>query len=729
MNLKDFLTNRDKPPELYWSLVLEPGWVQAGVWYIGETAAEVISFSPPTAWSSDTELIGATDAALSSAIQKLPENYKEPDKTVFGVPSSWVKGGEISEEYLAKIKKICTELSLNPVGFVVLTEAIAHLYKSEENAPLSAIIIGLAETNLDVSIFKLGNLIGTTSVARSVSLIDDITEGLSRFDSASPLPSRFIIFDGKGGEMEEAKETLMQAPWVEGEKVKFLHTPKAEILSPERKVLAACLAGAAEIGNVTKISSKEEPQTSEVPEADKNIVPVPEDVTPESLGFALEEDVSVKKESSAASATPVPVMQSAQPVQNVIAPVNKIGVIFEKAKNNIQNLFKPQGGFPRPVRRQIPKGPPVLPIVLIVLLLAAGIVAWWFGPKADVTIFVTPKSFQEETTITFSTTGQFDQSAHIVPAEAITAKVSGEKTKATSGIKLIGEKAKGTVQIANGNSAAVTLAAGTILTSSGSLKFMTNSEASISGQLLPGSPGTATLDITAGDIGAQYNLAKGEVYSVGNYLKSLVAATSTSDFSGGSSQQISAVSKDDQTTLEKDLKTELESNALSQLAEKVNDNQMFINSLAGLDVASENFDRKVGDSTDTLKLILSIDAKGVAADREKLLEFAGVALTDKIPAGFVLRRDQIDFSFTYVDQKDDNYNYKVTLSANFLPKVDIDSIIEKISGRTKTVVEQYLNSIPGFSRAEVTLKPKLPGFLGTLPRLRKNITVEISAER
>jgi len=68
MNLKDFLTSRENPPELYWSIVIEEGWIQAGIWYIGD-AAEVVSISPGAAWSSEDELTGAVDAALSSALQ------------------------------------------------------------------------------------------------------------------------------------------------------------------------------------------------------------------------------------------------------------------------------------------------------------------------------------------------------------------------------------------------------------------------------------------------------------------------------------------------------------------------------------------------------------------------------------------------------------------------------------------------------------------------------------
>ena len=126
--------------DLYWAIVLEPGWIQAGVWEIKENKVEVISVSPVTPWETDSEIVGASDAALSSAIQLLPEGLGEPSKTVFGVPPSWVNEGQIKEEYLSKIKNICTELSLEPSGFVVLSEAIVHFIKVDEGSPVNAII-------------------------------------------------------------------------------------------------------------------------------------------------------------------------------------------------------------------------------------------------------------------------------------------------------------------------------------------------------------------------------------------------------------------------------------------------------------------------------------------------------------------------------------------------------------------------------------------------------------
>jgi hypothetical protein len=367
--------------------------------------------------------------------------------------------------------------------------------------------------------------------------------------------------------------------------------------------------------------------------------------------------------------------------------------------------------------------------VAIFLVLAGGGVFWWFYPKANVIVYVAPKRFEETVQITFAPNGQSNLSAGIISGQVITDQVSGDKTKSATGTKLIGNKAVGTVQIANGNGTDISLSAGTILNSSAGLKFVTNSEASVSGQLLPGQPGTANVDVTAGDIGSQYNLAKGEIFSVGNYSKALVAGTSVADFSGGSSQEVSAVSKDDQTGLETDLESELNQNAINDISAKIGSDQIFVNQLASFDVASENFDHKVGDSADSIKLSLTMNATGIAANKTDLLNYAKSVLQDKVPSGFTLKDDQIDFKFQFVGEQNGNYLYNVTVGANFLPQLDTQKVILQILGKDPSVVENYLDSIPGFDHAEITLKPKFPGPLGTLPRIAKNITLEVEAEQ
>src|SRR3990167_10846499 len=106
MDFKSFLPKKDEKNtyEYFWSLIIEPGWVQAGIWRIERDEAQVNFSGMPVAWGSDEDLITSADAALSASVQNLPDETPEPTKTVFGVVSSWVEGGQIKADYLDKIK-------------------------------------------------------------------------------------------------------------------------------------------------------------------------------------------------------------------------------------------------------------------------------------------------------------------------------------------------------------------------------------------------------------------------------------------------------------------------------------------------------------------------------------------------------------------------------------------------------------------------------------------------
>lgn len=736
MNLKDLLTSKENPPELFWALVIEKGLVQSGVWYVSEGESKVIGISAGIPWESDEQLTEAADTALSSAIQKVPEDYPEPSKTVFGVPTSWVKDGEISSENLLKIKKLCTELSLTPAGFVVLPEAIAHYYKSEEGSPLNAIIINADSDNLELSVFKLGELAGTTEVSRSVSLVDDVVEGLSRFSGVSPLPTRFVVYDGKEGELEEAKQTLLQADWGSA-KIDFLHTPQVEILSVDKKVLATALAGGAEMGNVEKVVGEEnvkdeEPDTLQQEKKDIGQENV-QTVTAESLGFSMDQDISsIKKEDIQNVIPPSPqqtnALQDLPQQKELPAALNQKERVnyFAKSKDLFHSFSKM---FSRPKINTSSKNKlPIILLAIFVLILLGVFILWWFVQTARVSIYVASQRVEESVQMKFSLKKELASESNIIPVSVVTSEVSGEKTKSTTGTKLIGDKAVGSVQIANGNSAAINLSKGTILTSSSGFKFVINNEASVSGQLLPGSPGMATAEVTAYDIGSNYNLIKGEIFSVGNYSKSLVAATSVADFSGGSSQQISAVGEEDIDELKESLKTELIQNAKSELSVKVAQDDLFINDLAGTEITKEVFNHDIGEQATELSLSLSLKATGLTANRQEILEYAKGILDGKSPEGYTLTSDQIDFRFAFVEKSDDYYIYDVTIGGNFLPEVDVEAIKNTILGKTTGVATSYLNSIQGFDHADVALKIRFPGFLKTIPRISKNITVEVKPD-
>ena len=705
MNLKDFLASGGgKDGEFYWALVIEPGWIQAGIWQIIAEKAEVISISPPAAWETDEELIGAADTALSAAIQTLPEDVSEPQKTVFGVPPSWVSEGQIKKEHLDAIRKICADLSLEPSGFVVLPEAIAHYYKSQEGSPLNAIILGVGSENLELAVFRLGNLAGNSVIARSVSVSDDVIEGLARFASSEPLPSRILIYDGKEGELEDVRQALLDTSWDEHENTKFLHTPKIEVIDPNKRVLATALAGASEIADVSQIGTVKQ-----------NLSEPEEEVSAKDLGFVIGEDVAEEKPQAFPQPTPAAPAEQEKPFFQKASPIG----FLEKIKLTV-------AGIPgAPSKRVWSVG-----LAALGLLLVTGFIYWWFFPKAVVTVYVAPRRLEEEITLVVDTAASSPNfSERILPGEVIETEVSGDRTKSTTGTKVVGERAKGTVKIQNGLATTINLSVGTILVSSGDLRFSLDKAASVSAALSPSEPGVANVEVTAANIGAEYNLVKNESFKVSNYPKAEVDAISLADLTGGSSRDISAVSKEDVETLEKDLTEELIEKAKNELAAMVVSDKFFIKDVIIAEATGKVFSNKVGDEASSLKLTLALSTKGLVVVRQHLFDLAREDLKDKVSSGFVLRDEQLSAEFGLKDESGTEFELEGSFVANLLPEVKPDELAEKIKGKYPPLAESYLTSIPGFSRAEIKLKPPFPGRLGTLPRLSKNITIEVSAER
>jgi len=757
MDLKNILPKKKEDDEEYfWSLIIEPEWASAGIWKLEGDKVKVVTISPPSSWHLDEELVSACDASCSSAVQNFPEELNPPSKVVFGVVSSWVEGGEIKEEYLSKIKRVCSELSLTPVGFVVMAEALSNYYKSEEGGQVNAIFLGVSENNLELSIFRLGKLVGVSQIARSVSVVEDVTEGLSRFYSGEAYPSRIILYNSKEGELDEIKQELIKADWEGLKEVKFLHTPKIEIVAPDRKIYAVCLAGGAEMGDVTKVmplvesplgtnanveNMNETPESELSVEQITNVEEPPENLSPEDFGFTVSSesgDYENFRESDSDNYSQNQVREEAnkeevfsQPIMP--QPVAPNQVMQKGEKTSIfTKISLPKIKFSFPKFNLKFKAPKTIFIGLMFLFLLLGgfFAFWWFFPKAEVTLYVSPKKIEDEVEISVdasSNTTDFENA--VVSGEVVTKKTSGEKSMQTTGTKVIGDKATGEITIYRAGSS-INLTKNTIVKGPGSLNFSLDEDTTVaSGSVL--TRGITKVKVTAKEIGAQYNLASGTTFTISNYSSSDMEATNESAFSGGSSREVNAISEGDQKNLLESLQEELETTLKDELENAVSSDYMLITDSITYSVAKKDYDKKVGDEGSSLKLTLDLEAEGVLAKRSEIEELGLKYLNERVPSGYSLKNDQIQADFTYKNKKDDTYYMSLFVSANLLPQVDIDEIRKNITGKYPETADEYMkNNVPGYVRSVINFKKfRFPGKLGTLPRIADNIEISISAEK
>ena len=339
--------------------------------------------------------------------------------------------------------------------------------------------------------------------------------------------------------------------------------------------------------------------------------------------------------------------------------------------------------------------------------------AYWYLPKAEVILFVTPKNLEHQFELV---AGSKD-----LPAESMEAAVSADKSISTTGSKLVGDKATGPVTIYNATGARF-IKAGTILTSPSGLKFVLSEDIDVaSGSAI--SPATKPANVTAAQIGADSNLSADTQFRVGIFDASTVAKN-TSAISGGTSRQAKVVSKDDAANLRADLSESLKSKAKDELSQKVSSEDQLITESINLQSLSESFDRKVDEEADNVTLKLSATARGLVVSKSELQSIIDAQVNPQIPAGYVFDTD-VTQNMTVKKADKTTATFQVHVAARLLPQMDVSQIARDVTGKYPDRAKEYLQSLPAVGQIDILISPRLPAFLATLPRVPKNITVSV----
>jgi hypothetical protein len=766
----DRLIDKSKEePEYFLALEINATRVKSAAWVVVSGQTEVVATGSTSYWSGKEfdELVKAVDDSLARLAQKLSLITKsEPSKVIFGLPAQWVgQDSKILADRAAHLKELSKKLELSPMGFVVTSEALVQYLKDQEGIPPSVICVELEEEEIEVTLIHLGKVIGRTRVARSVDLGADLEEGLTRFMPQAILPSRILLFDGRAV-LEDARQQLLNHPWrSKGIKLPFLHFPKVEILSEEETVKAVAVAGGAEAAKAIglPIIEKEElpPQTapSEVPDEVQEKLPEGEEAAAKEVAeettrteeisedekeiklevpletekFGFVEGSDIQKVRPQPIASPKAVTTSTLPPASPSVSAKKFPT-FSAILSLPDRLLTPIKLRFSSLKVGLPaiRGAKILIIFLgsLVFAFAIAAIAWWNFASAAVTIEVQAKTLHKDTVLVIDpATAEVDSAKGIIPGKVFQGEASSQKSIPTTGQKLVGTKATGTILIYNNTSQPVILKNATTLTSETGLKVTTNGAviiASSSGTAASPTPGQASTTATAADVGPEYNLADGTSFSAPGYSTIQVVGKSQGAFAGGDKRQVQAVSKDDRDKLLDLVTSELTPKAKEDLIGKIPDDYQLVTGSISFKTALSTFDKKQDDEATSLTLSQTIRASGIAIPKTSLETY----LVDLVNENFS-DQFQPDFSGSTVDFSQNKTAtgaaVKVTAGITLIatPKIDIDSVKNGLMGKSREEADAILSHTPGFVRQEITLLPDLPGPFSVLPHKPQRISVNV----
>lgn len=236
---------KEQTKEYFLALLFQDEQIQAVVFEETNQTLKILNSNTQTLVSPleklpFEKLLNTLDKAISNAESLLP-NGIQTHKTIFGLKQTWVDGGQIKKDYLLTLKKACEELDLQPIGFLIFPEAIAHLLQVEEGAPVSGILLEIGATTVNATLLRAGKII----VSRHGPVIENnipksVDNLLAYFVDVEILPSRIILADDQ--KRPELTQQFIHHQW--SKQLPFLHVPQITPL-PEGFDTRAILYGTA----------------------------------------------------------------------------------------------------------------------------------------------------------------------------------------------------------------------------------------------------------------------------------------------------------------------------------------------------------------------------------------------------------------------------------------------------------------------------------------------------
>lgn len=356
----------------------------------------------------------------------------------------------------------------------------------------------------------------------------------------------------------------------------------------------------------------------------------------------------------------------------------------------------------------------------------------FFVSKAQITLFIIPYTFKAEIPVTLIVDGQIeDIIKSIIPVQKETFKVEADATIKTTGELTTGERAKGEIIIYNKSNQPQKLTANTVLIDPLGKKFELTTQvliASSSSNLDEGviNLGKTKTAIIASDIGSEFNIKEGIQLQFEEISDSILIARVSKSLSGGSKEQIAAVSSQDKI----DIETKLDEKITNNINDKTKDN---IQSLSGIlketiQITKNKIElsREIGESADELNADVQASVSVFTLNSSVKELIIKQFLSDQENFNDITI-DTNDFDFIFTSKKVESQKATgiLTVKGSAIPNINFDQLKKSLSFKTKNKAQETIKKIV---KRAYNSHIDINSPIDILPFRLNNISIEIKSE-
>ncbi|MFH1280751.1 MAG: hypothetical protein ABII08_04030, partial [Candidatus Beckwithbacteria bacterium] len=226
-------------------------------------------------------------------------------------------------------------------------------------------------------------------------------------------------------------------------------------------------------------------------------------------------------------------------------------------------------------------------------------------------------------------------------------------------------------------------------------------------------------------IGPEGNLSANTNMSFKQFSEDNFSAKVIDALSGGTAREVKAVSKEDQINLLLVLTEELKDQAASSLQTQLGEDCSLVDVENQDDLISKSFSHDIDEEADNLTLQAKLEYSALSYSQNDLDQLLSQAIKEKIPSNFeVSQNSEVEVAPATLN-KDNTATIEVAFKAKLIPKIDFTDIKNNLKGKYPNIIQDYLATLPSFIKADIIITPNLPEKLKTLPRITKNILIEL----
>lgn len=694
-----FFLKRTSPKEYYFGLFLKDK-KGIGCVFMGNGTKLVLlakqEFIYSNAWENLTEDIDEVLFTLEN------ETKSRIEKAIFFLFSHLIDNNtkEIKKPYLQKIRTLTKNLEIKPIGYIECYEAVVSYLQTKESAPLTAILIELDDTMVDIFIYKGGHKVHSFVMARTNNIIDDLQSAFDTLGKNILLPNRLLLYNSS--DLVKESTQIITHKWSTD---LFVQIPRVEILKEEYIIHGLQQIFENQIYQQSLETNQIQEKTEEV------------------FGFVIGKDikdVATEKETNDKNATKYEKEMIQGYQDDPVSKTKKIVPLAGALMNNFKRLIRVLGGRTK-------KQYYVVVGIVVCLLVFFGAYEFLFH-KATIHINLPSEVIEKR----IQGKGLIDEIEDgYITIQIATSSTNMKDVKVTTGKRDIGDKAKGEVTIFNFDEKDKTFPKGTVIRFD-NLRFLTDEEIKVSASTLTSDasaklPGKANVEVTAVDIGEESNIDRGSRLQIDELSSSIFFAINDKIFSGGTKKSIKTVSKKDKEDLEESLLRKAKDQKKDEIAKMKKEQITLIDSLIDFSLSDVVFSKEVGEEGDSLSLQAKVVAGYYYLNNKDMKRFLYDLVAEDIPEGYVVEDKHILYDVKRAKKNKDVINLELAVTAKATKKFDDKELISRSRFATVSSLSDIIESGYGISDYSIVISPRIPLLDKTLPLIQKNTEVRIES--